>query len=220
MTKEAAAIYIVAMLTMLIDHIGFVFFPDQEGWRIVGRIAMPIYAYCLVQGYRYTRSKWIYLRRLVLLAFISQIPYLLALKVPDINIIGNFVVCLLVLIGIDRAHAKWAAICCVAAGCVVLEWLPFDYGAYALLLVLAYKYVEGGSLVTSHLLLNIAYLFATGGYLQMYSLIPTLFLVYRPSIYELLEKIEIKRWIWRSFYPAHLAALAIAQFLLFGSDSR
>lgn len=205
--------YIVAMLTMLIDHIGIVFFPDQEGWRIVGRIAMPIYAYCLVQGFRYTRSKANYLRRMVLLALISEVPYVIALKMVNINIIGTFVICLLVLIGMERYRGKAAAIGLVTAGAVVLEVVPFDYGAYALLLVLAYKWLDTRHLVAAHLLLNLAFILTTGGVLQMYSIISTIFLVYRPSIYGWLDKVEIKRWVWRSFYPAHLVALAAAQLL-------
>ncbi|TMV50078.1 conjugal transfer protein TraX [Paenibacillus mesophilus] len=205
--------YIVAMLTMLVDHIGIVFFPDQEGWRIVGRIAMPIYAYCLVQGFRYTRSKTNYLRRLVLLALISEVPYVIALKMVNINIIGTFVICMLVLIGMERFRGKAAAIGLVTAGSVVLEVIPFDYGAYALLLVLAYKWLDTRHLVAAHLLLNLAFILATGGVLQMYSIISTIFLVYRPSIYGWLDKVEIRRWVWRSFYPAHLVVLAAAQLL-------
>jgi hypothetical protein len=205
--------YLVAMLTMLVDHIGIVFFPDQEGWRIVGRIAMPIYAYCLVQGFRYTRSKMNYLRRMVMLALISEVPYVIALKMVNINIIGTFVICLLVLIGMERFRGKIAAIGFVTAGSVVLEVVPFDYGAYALMLVLAYKLLDTRHLVVAHLLLNLAFVLTTGGVLQMYSIISTIFLVYRPSIYGLLDKIEIKRWVWRSFYPAHLVVLAAVQLL-------
>ncbi|TNJ63823.1 conjugal transfer protein TraX [Paenibacillus hemerocallicola] len=212
--------YIVAMLTMLIDHMGIVFFPGQDGWRIVGRIAMPIYAYCLVQGFRYTHSKTNYLRRLVLLGLISEIPYVIALQIVNINVIGTFVIALLVLIGLDRNRGKIASTVLVVAGCVVLETLPFDYGAYALLLVLVYKYLDSRYWVAAHLLLNLAFLMVTGGVLQMYSIISTLFLVYRPSLYEWLDKVEMKRWVWRSFYPAHLIVLAVIQLLFFvnGSD--
>ena len=36
---------IIACISMLIDHIGIVFFPNMDGFRIIGRLAMPIYSY-------------------------------------------------------------------------------------------------------------------------------------------------------------------------------
>jgi hypothetical protein len=41
----------IAMLTMLVDHIGVIFFPRIEFLRIIGRIAFPLYSWFLVQGY-------------------------------------------------------------------------------------------------------------------------------------------------------------------------
>lgn len=46
--------YWLAMLTMLIDHVGLVFFPTDPAWRIAGRLAFPIYAYALYMGYTRT----------------------------------------------------------------------------------------------------------------------------------------------------------------------
>ena len=47
---------LIAMITMLIDHVGAAFFPDQLEWRVIGRISFPIYAYCIVLGYRHTKN--------------------------------------------------------------------------------------------------------------------------------------------------------------------
>lgn len=70
---------LIAMLTMLIDHIGYIFFPQDLEWRYIGRIAFPIYCYALVQGHLHTSSKLRYLLRLLAIAVIAQIPYNLAL---------------------------------------------------------------------------------------------------------------------------------------------
>ncbi|MNP53903.1 hypothetical protein D3C76_1484180 [compost metagenome] len=59
-----------------------------------------------------------------------------------------------------------------------------------------------------HLLLNTAYLFAYGWVLQLVSLVPTLVIAYGPNLWRRLESWRMPRWIWRVFYPAHLAALA------------
>ena len=42
---------ILAMLTMLIDHIGLIWFPENMAWRIIGRLALPFYAFAIVLGY-------------------------------------------------------------------------------------------------------------------------------------------------------------------------
>ena len=71
---------LVAIMTMLIDHIGAAFFPGQVWMRIVGRISFPLFAYCLAVGACYTRNMPRYLLRVFLMALISQPPYVLALN--------------------------------------------------------------------------------------------------------------------------------------------
>ena len=48
---------IIAAISMFIDHMGFIFFPNITVFRIVGRIALPIYAFMIAEGCRYTRNK-------------------------------------------------------------------------------------------------------------------------------------------------------------------
>ncbi|MGI6425828.1 MAG: TraX family protein [Tepidanaerobacteraceae bacterium] len=60
---------LIAMTTMLVDHMGVVFFPDITAFRIIGRISFPIYCFLLTRGYCYTSNFNKYLLRLILLAF-------------------------------------------------------------------------------------------------------------------------------------------------------
>lgn len=62
---------------MVIDHIGLLFFPGQEWMQAVGRLTMPIFAYAIARGIYYTHNSQKYLKRLAILAIISQIPYTL-----------------------------------------------------------------------------------------------------------------------------------------------
>lgn len=64
-----------AMLTMLIDHIGYMFFPKYRIFRTIGRLAFPIFAYQLSVGYMKTSDLKRYASRLLGFALISQIPY-------------------------------------------------------------------------------------------------------------------------------------------------
>lgn len=48
---------IIAMITMLIDHIGVNLFPSVTIMRVIGRLSFPIFAYMIAEGCRYTRDR-------------------------------------------------------------------------------------------------------------------------------------------------------------------
>lgn len=79
LNSDTGLLKLVAMLTMLCDHMGKMLFPQYAVMRVIGRIAFPIYAYCLAAGCVYTRNPLNYLRRIVALALISQPLYAIAL---------------------------------------------------------------------------------------------------------------------------------------------
>ena len=68
----------IACLTMLIDHLGYMVFPQARWMRLVGRIAFPLYCFLLTQGMEYTRSRPKYLLRLLLTGIVSEFTYDLA----------------------------------------------------------------------------------------------------------------------------------------------
>ena len=65
---------------MLIDHLGCTIYPDLLWMRYVGRLAFPIYAFLLAEGFYRTKNVKKYLLRLGIFAIISEIPFDLALK--------------------------------------------------------------------------------------------------------------------------------------------
>ena len=66
---------LIAMLTMTLDHIGAVLLPQWRFLRIIGRLAMPIYAYMIAEGCFYTHDIKAYFLRLAGLAVVCQIVY-------------------------------------------------------------------------------------------------------------------------------------------------
>lgn len=66
---------LIAAITMLIDHTGLILFPNQMIFRVIGRLAFPIYAYCIAEGFRYTRNRFKYFLRIFLLGLFCQIVY-------------------------------------------------------------------------------------------------------------------------------------------------
>ncbi|WP_310549994.1 TraX family protein [Paenibacillus glufosinatiresistens] len=202
---------IIAMLTMLIDHIGLIFYPGEPGWREVGRLAFPIYCYALVQGHLHTSSRPRYWLRLLLIALLAQIPYQLALVPGGLNVVFTLLASGLVLALLDTLPpSPWLRLGIIAAACWLMDLLPMDYNAYGLLLVLVYRYFRGYRLIAAHLGLNLVY-FLLGWHGQMLSLVPTLAMVLAPSAWSRLEGWRVPRGVWWSFYPVHLLLLAGAK---------
>ena len=71
---------IIAAISMALDHIGIIFFPSMIIFRIIGRLAFPIFAFMIAEGCRYTRHKARYLLTLAGLGAVFQIVYFIAFR--------------------------------------------------------------------------------------------------------------------------------------------
>ena len=65
---------LIACITMLLDHIGLVFFPGSF-LRIIGRLSFPIYCYLLSEGVCHTRNRCRYGCRLLICTVLAEIPF-------------------------------------------------------------------------------------------------------------------------------------------------
>ena len=75
MDLSAAALHILAMTFMLMDHLWATLLPAQEWLTCVGRIAFPIFAFMAVEGYFHTHNLKKYLLRMLIFAVISEVPF-------------------------------------------------------------------------------------------------------------------------------------------------
>lgn len=98
---------IIAMLTMLIDHIGAVLFPEIALFRIIGRIAFPIFAYIVADGCKYTKNKPKYLLRLVLCALSFQIVRWIVDRNFTPSVVWGYALVVIFAITLDWAKQKW-----------------------------------------------------------------------------------------------------------------
>lgn len=66
---------LIALVSMTIGHVGLIFFPTEPGFRIVGRLAFPLFAYMVAEGCRYTHNRRRYLGLIWGLALVCQVVY-------------------------------------------------------------------------------------------------------------------------------------------------
>lgn len=75
----------IAIITMTIDHIGLVFFPGVAAFRIIGRLAFPIFAFLIAEGCSHTKNK---LKRFLLM-FAMGLIYLIVYYIYTKQIYGS-----------------------------------------------------------------------------------------------------------------------------------
>ena len=68
----------IAIITMTVDHVGAVLYPELDVLRWIGRLSFPLFAYLLMLGLENTRNVRNYFVRLFTFALISQVPFFLA----------------------------------------------------------------------------------------------------------------------------------------------
>ncbi len=131
-------IKLLAAVTMLIDHIGVVFFPDAIAWRIGGRLSFPLFIWLLVQGEAHTRDIWRYGLRLAILGTVTQPIYQLTFDTARPNILFELLlglVCLRLARNFPRLEIPiWLGAVGLSVG------LDLGYGSYGIGLMILTRY--------------------------------------------------------------------------------
>ncbi len=144
---------IIAIIAMALDHVGFFLYDPEIPYsyelhlifRIIGRIAMPIFCFMIAEGFRKTRDPYRYAARLAIAALISEIPYNLCffngtpVALGSLNVMFSLLLGLLGLILykfiLDKTKLWFVAILALIPICLAAHYLGTDYGFYAPLFI-------------------------------------------------------------------------------------
>ena len=226
------ALKIIACISMVFDHIGVIMFPEVMWLRAVGRLAYPLFAFCLAEGCYYTKDKIKHLIVIAMLGVAIQLFEYVFLEMIDLSIFIVFsisIILIYLLDDIDKAirNKKLSAISIVTFlallfGLNVLVYysLIFDanFGYYGIIVpVILYavkKYLNKHSwwiYVDCILLIGlfVARMIMTNNVYVLFSLfVIPLLLMYNGKR----GKWKIKYFFY-FFYPLHLAAIYLISML-------
>ncbi len=148
-------LHLLAMALMLCDHLWGTIIPGNQWLTIIGRIAYPIFAFMIVEGYFLTRSFKKYLLRIFIFAVLSEIPFNLmhetSFSAPfNQNVLWTFLLALLCMKLLDKIRAKmklWFSIPLCALTILLFSLLAMigsvDYLHDGLHMVLIFYFFRG-----------------------------------------------------------------------------
>ena len=159
---NGAQLKYIAFISMFIDHFNkTIITPYLTGsgplvilttiFDVLGRIAFPIFCFCIVEGFFKTKSRWSYLRNLLIFAIISEIPYDMFQSAVFINtwsqnILWGLALGLFTIMVIDKLKEKikkrplwiFISIILVALSSLGSMLISADYEYYAIIIIYIY----------------------------------------------------------------------------------
>ena len=136
---SGSALKVIALVSMTLDHIAYYLMDKSiayDAMRTVGRMAFPIFAFLLVEGYVHTRSVRKYALSLFIFALVSEIPWWLLNHDNTHNVFFTLLLGLVAIEGLSNIGKKFLP-CCVliVTVCGIAMWLHVDYEYSGILLV-------------------------------------------------------------------------------------
>ncbi|MFV0529426.1 MAG: TraX family protein [Lachnospiraceae bacterium] len=212
---SGSSLKMIAMITMLIDHIGALLLyasPYYQTFRNIGRISFPLFCFLLVQGFKHTRHMKRYFLSLAVFAIISEIPFDLAFSQTMFdweyqNIFFTLLIGLAVIWAMNR-YCRIPVLQFVfpAAGMVLAYLLKTDYSYIGVLLISVLYFFSNARIVQAFTgaicMLQTPY--------ALYAFIPAL--MYNGKRGWITGRFK---YLFYLFYPVHLLVLIAIRFFLF-----
>ena len=213
---------LIAAAAMLLDHMGILLFPHIAIFRILGRLAYPVFAFMIAEGCRYTRNKLRYFLMLFGLGAGCQLVYYFFSGDTYLNILLTFSVSVLLIYALQasyedtRNQALWSVV--FGAGFLgafgLTKIAPIDYGFWGILtpVLVSFAHIRKFPHWAAVLMLGTGLLFlgADLGANQQFALLALPLLL----LYSGKRGKGNMKYFFYIFYPVHLALLQGIAMLL------
>ena len=231
---------LIAMFTMVVDHLGDAYFKRTTAVNLIGRIAFPIFAFQISEGYTHTKNLKKYFLRLFLFALISQIPFMLFRSIYiktftlAFNIFFTLLFGLLAIFSYDKISTSSFKLIknTTANNCIkyaisifpaiviglLADVLNFDYGFFGIAIIFIFYAFKNNKVLMCIFyalacIIHYAVIILTNGYHYLYVLLCIFTIL--PIVFILLyngkQGKKIKYFLY-AFYPVHLLII----YFIFG----
>ena len=152
---SSSALHIWAMFFMLCDHAYRTIFTNCEFLTCIGRLAFPMFAFMVVEGFYHTSNKKKYFLRMLIFGLISEIPFNLMLTAQWFfpfyqNVMFTFAIGLCMIYLLDKQQRKITKDSWIGSAFLSLLILGFfslialiagvDYGMGGMLMIAVFFY--------------------------------------------------------------------------------
>ncbi len=239
---SSAGLHILAMGFMVCDHVWAMLFPAAEWLTCVGRMAFPIFAFMIAEGYRHTRNLKRYLLRMLIGALLAEIPFDLMYSGGVFypfhqNVLWTFLLSLLLIALVEKCRSRFrpALAALFSIGLAILGYVAgyvamVDYYGVGILTVLMFYFFKGRnwkSRICQFICLYILHVRLLGGYYYEVQVFGfgievvqqgfALLALVPIWLYQGQQGIRNKvfQYLCYAFYPVHMLALfAVREWML------
>ena len=214
---SGSALKVIAMLSMVTDHCAYYLLNESsvayEVMRCFGRIAFPVFAFLVAEGFAHTRNRMRYFLSLLLFAVISEVPwYLLNGTDGTHNVMFTLALGVAALAAFERLREHRVLCCC---SMLLMAWLAAWSGAdyeWRGVLVITVFYLLGMVKKTPVTLRRMLQLLFAFPLMMHYGITGALLACAVIFLYDGTRGFihgNVVKYCFYAFYPAHLFLLCI-----------
>jgi len=134
---SGSALKVIAVVSMTIDHVAFYVMAGHLGTqdqrlydvlRGVGRLAFPVFAFLVIEGFCHTHNILRYMTVLLIFAIFSEIPWYMLGQCDSHNVLFTLLLGLIAVYLTDRIHKdSWLLFIPSLCVAIIASWINTDY---------------------------------------------------------------------------------------------